>query len=285
MTRIRQGRAVANTGKPATPNAALQRPATCHSVARAAAESKLLGLPRYAPIKSVVAGNGTRRNGLLTPGTWLITLAALLIVATFFPCLAGSAATSPEVEVPSFGDKYSRLVRGLESGQTGIDYREFRESFLESRQFEVAASHQEEMDRLKASLGPLIERSKHADVIRVTKAILSIDYTDLLAHKLLRQAYKLSGDAANEKKYHDIEFGLLNSIVKNGDGKSCATAWPVIQVKEEYFILQMLGATLKKQAIDRRGGICDRMEVTVDGRDATYYFGVAKVFESYKKSE
>ncbi|MBL0336840.1 MAG: DUF4919 domain-containing protein [Chitinophagaceae bacterium] len=88
----------------------------------------------------------------------------------------------------------------------------------------------------------------------------------------------------NAKKYKTIQFGLLNSIVKNGDGKSCATAWPVIQVKEEYFILQMVGAALQKQSIDHSGGVCDKMDVkTEEGENKTYYFEITMVFEGYKK--
>ena len=86
----------------------------------------------------------------------------------------------------------------------------------------------------------------------------------------------------NQKKYHDIEFGLLNSIVRNGDGKTNRTGWPVVQVKEEYFILQMLGAKVLKQSIDPVGP-CDRMEVETEQGPKTYYFNVAKVFEGYGK--
>ena len=88
----------------------------------------------------------------------------------------------------------------------------------------------------------------------------------------------------DQSKYKTIQFGLLNSIVKNGDGKTCATAWPVIQIDEEYFILQMLGAALQKQSIDNTGGLCDKMEVkTEEGDKKTYYFETSKVFEGYKK--
>lgn len=208
-----------------------------------------------------------------------------ILIAGFVGALAGSAVAveRPEVTVPTFGDKYSLTVTKLEAGDTGIDYKEFRESFLASKQFQVAASRRNDLDRLRSSLRKLVAQSKTSEVVRAAKGMLSIDYTDMEAHKLLRQAYQLLGDEANARKYHDIEFGLLNSIVHNGDGKTCASAWPVVQVREEYFVLGMLGATVKQQSIDRQGGLCDRMDVTIDGKDATYYFGVAKVFESYGK--
>ena len=129
----------------------------------------------------------------------------------------------------------------------------------------------------------LMKMSKYAEVIDVAKKILSIDYTDMWAHKVLQQTYKILGDTANRNKYHDIEFGLLNSIVKSGDGKTCQTAWPVIQVTEEYFILDMIGAKVLKQSVDNTGGLCDKMEVQSDRGKAVYYFDVSKVFEGYNK--
>lgn len=130
----------------------------------------------------------------------------------------------------------------------------------------------------------LVRESKHADVADTAKKMLSIDYTDMEAHKILRQACHFLGDSVGAEKHHDIEFGLLYSIVKKGDGSTCKTAWPVIQINEEYFILEMRGAKLLRQSIDNSGGLCDKMEVQTDEGKKTYYFDVSKVFEGYKKS-
>ena len=199
------------------------------------------------------------------------------------PAAIGLAGESPQISVPSFDDKYSMLVRKLESGQTDIDYKEFRESFLESKQFAVAASKRSELDRLQAALPKLMSQSKYPEIVQTTKTILSIDYTNMRAQKILYQTYKVLNDEANRKKYHDIEIGLLTSIVRNGDGKSCKTAWPVVQIEEEYFILDMVGAELTRQSIDNNGGLCDNMEVSTDKGKATYYFGIAKVFEGRQR--
>jgi Domain of unknown function (DUF4919) len=211
-------------------------------------------------------------------------LVAAFLCALLLPVAVATAEEKVQVAVPAFNDKYSMLVKKLESGQTEINYREFRESFLESKQFQVAASRRSEYDRLRAALPDLMAQSSFPKLVQTTKKILSIDYTNMRAHKILYQTYKVLKDESNRKKYHDIEFGLLNSIVKNGDGKSCQTAWPVVQIEEEYFILEMLGAKLTRQSIDNKGGLCDKMEVSTDEGKATYYFGIAKIFEARSKS-
>jgi hypothetical protein len=210
------------------------------------------------------------RKALLS---WLVILA---LSHTALP------QNTPTVAIPRYGDKYSKLVRQLEAGETNINYRDFRDSFLDSEQFNVAADKKPDLDSLRKTMHELMKKAKYADIVEVARKMLSIDYTDMEAHKILQQTSKILGDAPNQKKYHDIEFGLLNSIVKNGDGKTCQTAWPVIQVTEEYFILDMLGAKLLKQSIDSNGP-CDRMEVQADEGKKVYYFEISKVFKGYNK--
>ncbi len=212
-------------------------------------------------------------------------MARVLLVAGCVLALADAfAGATPEIAIPAFNDEYSAFVRQLEAGQTDIDYRKFRESFLASRQFEIATSKKTELRELRDKIPGLIKQTNTAGLLQTTKQILSIDYTDMYAHKILRQTYNVLGDEASGKKYHDIEFGLLKSIVSNGDGKTCKTAWPVIQVEEEYFILDiMVGATPSKQSVVRDGGLCDRMEVTTAQGPGVYYFDIAKTFEGYRK--
>lgn len=152
-----------------------------------------------------------------------------------------------------------------------------------SEQFKSAAKQKPDLSTLRKEMRNLMRASKYAEIIDITKKMLSVDYTDIEAHKILQQTYKILGDTPNSKKYHDIEFGLLNSIIRKGDGKTCQTAWPVIQINEEYFILQMLGAKLQKQSTERSGGVCDKMEVQTDQGNKVYYFEISKIFKGYNE--
>src|SRR5438034_4994163 len=219
----------------------------------------------------------------IQPRTTGIAKAALSFLALLVLTHRACAQNASKVDIPGYGDKYSVFVKQLEAGQTNIKYTEVRQSFLESEQFRASSNQKPDLDALKKTMHELMKSSKYAEVIEVANKMLNIDYTDMEAHKVLRQAYKILGDDANAKKYHDIEFGLLNSIVKKGDGKTCETGWPVIQIAEEYFILDMLGAKLIKQSVDNTGGLCDKMEVqTAEGRK-TYYFEISKVCGGYNK--
>ena len=188
----------------------------------------------------------------------------------------------PKIKIPNFTDKYSEYVKQLESGKSDIDYVDFRNSFLESKQYSKKSTN---YDNLKKQVYAEIKSKKYEEVIRLTKAMLSIDYTSMFAHKYLQQTYKILGDTINSNKYHDIEFGLLTSITKSGDGKTCETGWHVTQIEEEYFILNMIGYDLQSQSISSGGkNACDKMVVKKEnGESEIYYFEANKVFEMEKK--
>jgi len=184
--------------------------------------------------------------------------------------------------IPGHSDKYSAYVKSLEEGNLDIDYADFRQSFIDSKQFALKGT---KYDSLKREISVAIKERNYNKVIEVTKAMLSIDYTSMYAHKFLQQTYKIQGDTINRNKYHDIEFGLLNSIMKSGDGKSCETGWHVTQIEEEYFILYILGGTFKSQSISSSSkNMCDKMVVRMEnGEEETFFFEANKVFEKERK--
>ncbi|NRB60458.1 MAG: DUF4919 domain-containing protein [Winogradskyella sp.] len=205
----------------------------------------------------------------------------LLIIFNFSIAFA---QTETEIKIPEFDDDYSKTIQKLEDGDTDIDYKTFRESFLESEQFKVAAKKSSEFRSLKKDMYRLMSELKYDSIVMTTKKMLTIDYTSMIAHKILRQTYEVLGDTVNAKKYKTIQFGLLMSIINSGDGKSCETAWSVIQVSEEYFILDMIGVDLSEQSIDYNGGLCDKMVVKNENEEEkVYYFEISNVFKGREK--
>jgi len=201
----------------------------------------------------------------------MIKTRALLIFLSFLSF--GFVNAQNQDSVPN----YSTFLEELENDNLEIDYRQFRISYIYSDQFkEKGASNYAE---LKKDVYKYIRKKKYGKVIDVCQKMLEIDYTSMFAHKYIQQTAKILEDTVLYKKHHHIEFGLLKSIVHNGDGKSCKTSWEVTQIEEEYFILSMIGAELNTQTLE---GLCDRMDVTQDNDKKTYYFGVYYVFESRK---
>ena len=137
------------------------------------------------------------------------------IILTMFITVSMSlfGQSSSEIVVPPFQDTFSDYIKKLEAGETNIDYQDFRFSFLKSEQFTIAQSKLKEFDSLKRQMYVQMNAANHQEVIQITKKLLSIDYTDMKAHKILRQTYKIIGDTANAAKYKTIQFGLMTSIL------------------------------------------------------------------------
>ena len=201
-------------------------------------------------------------------------LFSLIIALTVTSVTVFGQTTS--IVVPKFDDKYSKYVQMLEDGEIDIDYKDFRYSLLESEQFKIISGKLRELFDLREKIDKQMDKSDYNKVISTTKKMLSIDYANMLAHSILSHTYQIIGDSINAQKHKIILLGLLHSIIDNRDGKSRETAWSVIQISEEYFILDMLGAKLKYRNTynDNNGGLCDKMDVIIDGENKTYYFEI-----------
>jgi hypothetical protein len=175
------------------------------------------------------------------------------------------------IAAPAFEDEYSKVVFMLEQGKTDIDYKVFRESVLKSNQYNVIIKGKRIMDSLSYFIFKADDEADYDTVINVANSILSIDYTNITVHRMLYQAYKSKGDSLNAKKHATIQTGLLNSILKHGNGNSCATAWPVVQVTEEGYILKMLGGEIIDMGIDT-DNLCDTFTLNLNGIKKDYFF-------------
>src|SRR5215831_7945552 len=198
------------------------------------------------------------------------SLSICLAISLFFQ-ISSAFGQDSKIKIPDFNDKYTSFVKQLESGKTDMDFTDFRNSFLESEQFSKKG---EKYSDLEKKINEALKKNDNKKVKKLAEEMLSIDYTSMFAHKLLQQSYKLLGDTTNSNKYHDIEFGLINSIINSGDGKTCETGWHVTQVEEEYFILSMMDVNFISQGLMMGGkNSCDRMTVkTSEGETKSYYF-------------
>jgi hypothetical protein len=211
-------------------------------------------------------------------------LAALLV----FPALANSPASTtgpaPAAALaPNDRDEYANLVRKAESGEA-VDFLALRRAYPKSAAFLRAGPAADRLGAWREQMFDAMRRGDAKAVRENARNILAVIYIDLDAQKALQQSCKALGDDACATHHHDVEFGLLGSIIASGDGKTCATGWKVVTVDEEYFILRMLDFELERQTGPGSEGMCDTMAGTRQGKPATYYFDVARVFEGYERS-
>ncbi len=197
----------------------------------------------------------------------------LLVLTVALSC---PGALAGGITLPSDGDAYSALAAKAAAHDAGTDFRALRLSYLDSKAYARAGAQLEKADQLREAMFMAARAQDHGAVRSNAEQILSIDYTDLWAHMMLRQSCTALKDAACAELHHFVEFGLLDSIMHSGDGKSCATGWEAVQIAEEYFVLSMLGVKSDMQALVHDGGhSCDAMQGTDrKGAKVTYYFNI-----------
>lgn len=188
----------------------------------------------------------------------------------------------------SYADEYektcSEILNKVKSGNTVVDYAALRQNC--GRTSWYVQRKQTKIDKIRKEMYAAADVKNYAEVKKLAKSILDINYLNMTAHRMLSWASEALGDSVESKRHLDIELGLLRSIGQSGSGKNCKEGRVVIDVEEEYFVMRIMGWKLKRQQTVSDGDItCDLMEVVdSEGNERKEYFNVNIVFENYRRS-
>jgi hypothetical protein len=99
--------------------------------------------------------------------------------------------------------------------------------------------------------------------------------------QLMRASLLTDPSQVAEQQYHrGMFYGLLGSITSSGDGKSCKTAYYVINVDEEYTVLNYIGAETLGQSLEDG---CDVLDVKLNGKRTKIYFDISDSLAATQK--
>jgi hypothetical protein len=207
-------------------------------------------------------------------------LAPFLLVACASSTPASPQAAAPQP--PAADDVYSQLVERAEAGDDKVDFLEMRMAYLQSPAFLKGRAAVQRVRDLREAMFSAMSSGDNRAVNAKAEETLRLVYIDLEAQKARYQSCARLGDEACAAQGKRIEQGLLKSVVSLGNGRSCLTAWKVVRVDEEYFILRMLDMSVTHQSVVEEGGrVCDKMEVTDEAGDpAIYYFDIGDMLKA-----
>jgi hypothetical protein len=93
---------------------------------------------------------------------------------------------------------------------------------------------------------------------------------------MMRALLLTHSNEAAQKRYHKaMFFGLMDSLFRTGNGKTCQSAYYAININEEYMLLDAIGA---KPLGHKVQGRCDVFEVELDGKRSTVSFTMSNWF-------
>jgi hypothetical protein len=169
--------------------------------------------------------------------------------------------------------EYQSLLARLKSGDSAIDYAKLRYSFAKTSEYKPYSKD----SGGRAAMFKALDAKDYAGAVRSAEELLAKNYQDMEAHFVCNIAYRNLGSVRQQAFHSTVLKGLLGSLYKSGDGKSPETAFKVISVDEEYFMLNMNGyKTIKQSLVQKDGSRYDRMDVEdkKTGEKNTLYFNV-----------
>ena len=188
-------------------------------------------------------------------------------------------AQSQETSKP----KYEALLEKVKAGDTNVSFKELRIAYTESEGYAPYGGNSEGRKSMLAAL-----KDKDYDkALGLAGTIFKQNYVDITAHLVSSIAYDELKNAERAKYHHGIVEGLIQSILKSGDGKSLETAYVVIATDEEYALFNVLGMKVVTQSlVHDKDHSYDKMDA-VDrktNQTATFYFNIDIPFNWLSKS-
>jgi hypothetical protein len=172
--------------------------------------------------------------------------------------------------------EYESLTERVKSGDPNVDFGRLREAYAASSEYSPPGNAE-----ARKAMYDALNNKKYPEAMNVAQKALKESYLDIDAHHVLSIAYRESNDPIRADFHHGVAGGLMNAILKSGDGKSLQTAMVVLATHEEYIILSVLALRPGSQSLQKKGGhVYDVLNAvsTETNKSATLYFNIDKPF-------
>jgi hypothetical protein len=147
-----------------------------------------------------------------------------------------------------------------------------------------------QVNALDRQLSDAFAKGDDAAVLDLTVQLLANDPTDVRANLLRAVALRRTGDERQAEQFGKLGARLLESLVRDGDGKSFETAWTAFQVREEYAVLSSRGFAVSNQTpVENDGRHYDVLEAhslsnpDPSGEAERFYFDVTELVQEEQR--
>jgi len=170
---------------------------------------------------------------------------------------------------------YEILLEQVKQSDPNFDFTELRWTFAQTANYDP---YNFDDSGLEDSMYDAYNNQEYELAIELANQMLEKNYLLPDLHFIVLQSYQELGDQENADFHNYFLRGLVTSIAKSGDGRSPETAFIVIQIEEEYFMLNILGLQDIEQTFTEINGIPYDIFNGVDentNNPATIYFDIS----------
>ena len=165
---------------------------------------------------------------------------------------------------------FIELKKRAMADDVSLSYAELRKSYTETNFYKpYISSERTQINEIFA----LIEAGKFLECTKKAATVLATNFISIGAHYTSVVCEKNQGNEDKAYLHEQILDGLLDSILKSGDGKSTATAYITYSADELYSFLNLVGLKPTGQGVvNENNKVYDAMEVVQLGREETEEF-------------
>lgn len=146
-----------------------------------------------------------------------------------------NSSASPGFGATSVKKEYANLLASAKANPDAVDFRELRMAYVRSSGYIPRTP-----DALVSHLSEALDKENMDMALQATSQLLDTCYLDIQAHISADSVYEKLGDKERASYHRKFALGLIESIYRSGNGQSCETAFVVVDVREEYAILDCL---------------------------------------------
>jgi hypothetical protein len=201
-------------------------------------------------------------NGLLAKAGAGLLILALSVAAAH----AGPKAPKDEAKQKEFDE----LIARVKKDDASVDFSHLRSLYTELDSYGPLSPDAREMVTA-------LQEGDYKKALKQVDEILAENYLDTHAHYVGMIAADKLGDTSRSAHHRYVEKGILDSILRSGDGKTPDTAYKVIFISEEYALLRSLGLESQQQdLIETNGHTFDVLSASKPGSKAVVevWFGI-----------
>lgn len=199
-------------------------------------------------------------------------LPVLMLLASL---TTASAQTSKQSSTEQAPHPYVQLVERAKKGDPTVSFKELRRVFAEWQ----CQKNTDAPDR--QAMVDAFNKKDYAKAVELVEGVLDYEYVQRGLHLAAEDAYRHLGNTTKADEHKAVAEKLLDALLTSGDGKSAKTAFFVLSIREEYFVMSQLGYKPSSQALVSEG---DRMFDVLSGTDTktgnqvSLYFDITNFF-------
>jgi len=168
-------------------------------------------------------------------------------------------------------ERYEELLAAAQADPLQADYHALRMAFARSDAYQPYARDAQ----LVARMYDALRADELGEALAAIERLLEQNPLDVEAHLAAHSTYAQRGNSERAAYHRAFGAGLLDAIIRSGDGRSFATAYVVLDIAEEYLVLRLRGLRAAMQALlHHEDHWYDMIKIeppTPDGDDRVYF--------------